>query len=108
MSVEKRTPLQWTEYLAQEHSPVTITEYMAGCLSRLLGAQLAATQAAEHTEGMVGAIDQFAAAMAQHAGLPYAASGKVRAALDAQRDEERAKILARAYDRLGGASLTDG
>ncbi len=108
MSPERRTPAQWTEYLAQEHSPVTITEYMAGCLSRLLGAQLAATQAAEHTEGMLGAIDQFAEAMATHAGLPYAASGKVRAALDEQRDEQRAKILTRAQDRPGGASLTDG
>lgn len=89
MTVEKRTPAQWTEYLAQEHNPVTLTEYMAGCLSRLLGAQIAATAAAEHTEGMLGARDQLDAMLAERNGLPYAASSTVRAALDAQRDEHR-------------------
>ncbi len=89
MTAEKRTPAQWTEYLAQEHSPITITEYMAGCLSRLLGAQLAATAAAEHTEGMIGAIDDFASHLAARAALPYAAGAKVRAALDEQRDTQR-------------------
>jgi len=89
MSVEKRTPKQWTEYLALDENPVTLTEYMAGCLSRLLGAQLAATRAAEHTEGMLGAMDQLAWALAHQAGIPYASSGEIRAALDGQRDEVR-------------------
>jgi hypothetical protein len=89
MTVEKKTPVQWTEYLSQEHTPVTITEYMAGCLSRMLGAQIEATQAAAHTEGMIGAIDQLAAGLAERSGIPYAASGDVRAALDARRDERR-------------------
>jgi hypothetical protein len=86
---EKRTPKQWTEYLAMESNPVTLDEYVAGCLSRLLGAQIAAAQAAEHTEGMVGALDQFAAALAERSGIPYATSGTVRAALDRERKEQR-------------------
>ena len=93
MSVEKRTPAQWSEYLAQEHNPVTLTEYMAGCLSRLLGAQIEATRAADHTEGILGAIDQLAATLAERTGLPYAASSTVRAALDARRDEDRRNAL---------------
>lgn len=92
MSVEKRTPAAWTEYLAQEHQPVTLTEYMAACLSRLLGAQIEATQAASHTEGMVGAIDQLAAALSGRMGLPYAASAEVRTALDRARDERKLKL----------------
>lgn len=89
MSDEKRTPKQWTEYLSMESNPVTLDEYVAGCLSRLLGAQIAAAQAAEHTEGMVGAIDQFAAELAERSGIPYASSGTVRAALDRERKEAR-------------------
>jgi hypothetical protein len=89
MTSEKRTPQQWTEYLAMDSNPVTLDEYMAACLSRLLGAQLAATAAAEHTEGMVGAIDQFAAGLAERSGMAYASSGKVREALDEQRDTRR-------------------
>lgn len=89
----KRTPQAWTEYLAQEHQPITLDEYVAGVLARLLGAQIEATRAAEHTEGMVGAIDQLASGLAERSGLPYAASEEVRAALDARRDRERAQAL---------------
>lgn len=89
MSVEKLTPAQWVEYLSREHSPVTLTEFMAGCLSRMLGAQIEATKAARHTEGMLGAIDQFAENLAARSGIPYASSGKVREALDAKRDADR-------------------
>jgi len=88
-NVERKTPAEWVEYLGREHSPVTLMEFMAGCLARILGAQIEATQAAAHTEGMVGAIDQLAAGLAERSGLPYAASGTVRAALDRQRDEQR-------------------
>lgn len=59
--MERRTPAQWTEYLSQEHQPITITEYMAACLSRLLGAQIETMQASAHTEGMVGTLDEFLA-----------------------------------------------
>lgn len=86
---EKRTPAQWTEYLALESNPVTLDEYMAGCLSRILGAVTEGALAAQHTEGMVGAIDQLAAGLAERSGLPYASSGEVRAALDRTRDERR-------------------
>jgi hypothetical protein len=95
---EKRTPAQWTEYLAMESNPVTIWEYMAGCLSRILGAQVETARAAQHTEGMLGAIDQFAEQIAASAGLPYAASGEVRAALDRSRDEQR-RLTAERTDR---------
>lgn len=57
--MEKRTPAQWTEYLGQEHNTVTITEYMAACLSRILGAQIETAQAVAHTEGMIGTLDEF-------------------------------------------------
>ena len=87
--MEKRTPAEWVEYLGREHSPVTITEFMAGCLSRLLGAQIEATKAAEHTEGMLGALDRFAAEVAARSGIEYAGSSAVREALDVQRDEWR-------------------
>lgn len=86
---DKRTPAEWTEYLALEHAPVTITEYMAACLSRMLGAQIAAAQAAEHTEGMIGAIDEMFSRMDPL----YAGDGKVREALDKRRDEQRANAL---------------
>ena len=52
-----------------------------------------ARAAAEHTEGMLGAIDQFASDLAARSGIPYAASATVREALDAQRDERRKKAL---------------
>ena len=83
--MEKRTPAQWVEYLSQEQQPVTLSEFMAGCLSRLLGAQIAATQAAEHMEGMLGAIDEM---FSRH-DPAYKGDGTVRAALDEQRDELR-------------------
>jgi hypothetical protein len=101
MSDEKRTPKQWTEWLSLESTPVTLEEYMAGCLSRMLGAQIAAAQAAEHTEGMVGAIDQLAEAIARRADLPYASSGEVRAALDRQRDERRRLAASRGQETDG-------
>jgi hypothetical protein len=82
---QKRTPKSWTHYLADEDNPVTLDEYMAGCLSRILGAVIEGASASRHTEGMIGAIDQFAEGLAQRSGLPYASSGAVREALDARR-----------------------
>lgn len=95
---EKRTPAQWTEYLAMESNPVTIWEYMAGCLSRMLGAQVETARAAQHTEGMLGALDQFADRLAERSGIPYASSGTVRAALDVERDRQR-ELTAERTDR---------
>lgn len=104
MSDEKRTPKQWVEYLSMESNPVTLQEFMAGCLSRMLGAQVEATQAAAHTEGMIGAIDQLAAGLAERSGIPYASSGAVRAALDAQRDEQRRLAAEQRAAALNGAT----
>lgn len=87
--MEKRTPAAWVEHLSREHAPVTLDEFMAGCLARILGALTEATLATQHTEGMIGALDQFAAELAARSGIEYAASAKVREALDAQRDAQR-------------------
>lgn len=89
----RRTPAGWSHYLANEHEQFTLAEFTAGCLSLLLGHTMAAREAAEHTEGMVGAIDQLAAGLAERADLPYAASAKVRAAMDARRDQQRREAL---------------
>jgi hypothetical protein len=48
-----------------------------------------ARQAAEHTEGMLGAVDELLGRWAAAQGIPYAGDGEVRAALDRQRDERR-------------------
>lgn len=87
--METRTPAAWVEYLSQEHAPVTLNEFMAGCLARILGALTESTLAAQHTEGMLGALDQFAAELAARSGIEYAADGVVREALDARRDAQR-------------------
>lgn len=97
---ETRTPKQWTEYLALESNPVTLDEYMAGCLSRILGAVSEGAQAAQHTEGMLGAIDQLAEQVAANSGIAYASSGDVRAALDARRNELR-RLAGRPADEEG-------
>lgn len=56
---KKRTPKQWTEYLASESNECTLMEYMAGCLSRILGAQIETAHAAGHTEGMMGRLETY-------------------------------------------------
>jgi hypothetical protein len=98
---EKRTPKQWTEYLSMENNPVSLDEYVAGCVSRLLGATVEATLAAQHTEGMVGALDDFAAIMADRAGIPYARSGGERARLARDRADARAELGAAERAALG-------
>lgn len=85
MAQVKRTPKSWTHYLADDDNPVTLEEYTAACLSRILGAVVEGAFAARHTEGMIGAIDQFAEGLAERSGLPYASSAKVREALDRKR-----------------------
>lgn len=67
--MEKRTPKGWTEYLAQEEAEFTLSEYMAGCLSRILGCAIEQAQAAGHTEAMVGRFEQWAARRDQLFGL---------------------------------------
>jgi hypothetical protein len=89
----RKTAAGWVHYLDGPDQPLTLSEFMALCLGHIRQNGLEARQAAEHTEGMLGAIDQFAADLAERSGLPYAASGEVRAALDARRDRQRAGAL---------------
>jgi hypothetical protein len=85
----KRTPAEWKELLAREHTPVTLDEYVAGVLLRLAGAALETAEASQHLEGMVGAIDD---AFDRHDD-DYAGSATVRAALDRARDVRRNAAL---------------
>lgn len=101
----KKTPAQWTRYLDDDTSPVTLDEYMAGCLSRILGCLIESTQAARHTEGMIGALDDAVRQVSPKIGVDYAASGEVRGALDAQRrrqDQEREQLAIREAAALTG------
>lgn len=84
----KRTPAQWTRYLDDETNVVTLDEYMAGCLARILGCMIETSNAARHTEGMIGALDDAMRQVAPRMGVDYAASGEVRAALDRARHEQ--------------------
>lgn len=99
----KRTPAQWTRYLDDETTPVTLDEYAAGCLARILGCMIESTQAARHTEGMVGALDDAVRQVAPRIGVDYAASGEVRRALDRhrrQQDEQRECLAIQEAGRL--------
>jgi len=93
----KRTPKSWAHYLSDSENPVTLEEFTAACLSLLLGHVQSLREAAEHTEGMVGAIDQLAHGVASMTGLPYSASADVRHALDLKRSADR-KALTEASD----------
>lgn len=110
--MQKRTMRGWFEYLDDVKRELDLSEFMALMLmntreyTRLAmesGEQ--ARQAAEHTEGMLGALDLFAAEMAARAGVPYAASGKLREALDTLRDERRRPA---AFGRPGAGRPQDG
>jgi hypothetical protein len=87
---EKRTPAEWKERLTLASTPVTLDEYVAGVLLHLAGSALQTRDAAEHLEGMLGAIDD---AIGRH-DPDYARSATVRAALDRQRDTARYPALA--------------
>jgi hypothetical protein len=54
---DKRTPRQWKEFLAQEETPVTLSEYLAGCVARELGCLIEIAAAIRHLEGMYGSLD---------------------------------------------------
>lgn len=96
MSIDRRTMRGWFEYLDDPKREMTLSEFMALMVfnqrefARLALVELTELRhASEHVEGMLGAIDLLAAHMALQANLPYAASGEVRAALDARRDALR-------------------
>jgi hypothetical protein len=113
-SSEKKTPAEWREHLARENTPITLEEYMVGILARMYACVLNETEAMQHVEGMVGAIDE---SFARH-DPEYAGSSTVRAALDVKRHDDRAAALrdmageAAARRSLGvsptGAGSTDG
>lgn len=93
---ERRTLLGWFDYLDAKGRELTLDEFSAVMAfntrewTRLILDEIRlARQASEHTEGMVGALDQLAAGLAHVSGLPYASSPRIREALDAQRDERR-------------------
>ena len=90
---ERRTVTQWVHHLTAPDAELTLSELMALCLMTIRDNGLLAREAAEHTEGMLGALDVFAAGLAERSGLPYASSSEVRAALDARRDETRRAAL---------------
>lgn len=79
---KRMTPKAWTEYLSREEQPVTLAEYQAGCISRILGCMVESMQATQHLEGMVGAMDDLLG----RTNPDYASSGKQRAALAAERE----------------------
>lgn len=94
--MQKRTMRGWIEYLDDPKREIDLSEFMAQMLMNaraytqlMMEDTHQAREAAEHTEGMLGALDLFAAELAARNGLPYASSGKLRAALDSQRDEQR-------------------
>ena len=84
---------QWVHHLTAPDAELTLSELMALCLLSIRDDTLLDREAAEHTEGMLGAIDVFAAGLAERSGLPYAGSAEVRAALDRARDRARRDAL---------------
>lgn len=98
--MERKTVAGWVHYLDGPDQQLTLDELVALCVVHIRQNGLDARLAAEHTEGMLGAIDQLAEQMAANAGLPYAASSTVRAALDARRDEQR-RLAARPANEGG-------
>jgi hypothetical protein len=89
VSPEKRTVEQWVHHLTGPGVTLTLTELMALMLVHIRDNVIVSREAAEHTEGMLGALDVLAATVAERTGLPYASSGEVRAALERERDERR-------------------
>jgi hypothetical protein len=89
VSPERRTIPGWLHHLSAPGAELTLMEVMALMLVHIRDNGLLAREAAEHTEGMLGALDVLAATVAERSGLPYAANGEVRAALDAARDDQR-------------------
>lgn len=89
MAKELKTKEGWIHTLREPGRQLTLDEFVALCTADALSYQVQAFHASEHTEGMIGAIDFFLSQLAPRMGLPYAASSMIRAAMDAQRDEER-------------------
>jgi hypothetical protein len=92
----RRTLRGWFEYLDDDKRQFSESELVAVMLMNLreyarltMEQTTQARAAAEHTEGMLGAVDELLGRWAAAQGIPYAGDGEVRAALDRQRDERR-------------------
>jgi hypothetical protein len=95
--MERKTLREWFAYLDSAERELTITEFMALMVFNqreyarvTLDLVRSIKDGTEHTEAMLGALDLLASNLAAMNGLPYAASGDIRAALDASRDDHRA------------------
>jgi hypothetical protein len=100
--MEKRTPKGWTEYLAQEENPVTLSEYMAACLSRILGCMVETAQATGHAEGMLGRFETYLQRRDRLFGLSTPEADALLAREDVER--ERAAIQEAGRLRPGGGN----
>jgi hypothetical protein len=89
VSPEKRTVEGWVHHLTGPGATLTLTELMALMLVHIRDNVIVSREAAEHTEGMLGALDVFAAGLAERSGMPYPSSGAARAALAADRANGR-------------------
>lgn len=114
--MDRRTMRGWFEHLDDSKREVTLSEFMAMMIMhereyarRSLDLLCEIAEASAHTEGMLGAIDAAAALVAERSGLPYAASGEIRAAMDAARDETRrlAAVALREAQHDGVPARTD-
>ena len=101
MSEERKTIAGWVHHLTAPDATLSLEELTALMLLHIRDNVLEMRKAAEHTEGMVGAIDQLAFGLAARSGIPYAASAEVRAALDRQRDEQRRLAAEERQQALG-------
>lgn len=53
-----RTPAQWREIIRGTELEITLDEYIAGCVARMLSAQIEQTQAAIHNEKILERFDR--------------------------------------------------
>jgi hypothetical protein len=90
VSPERRTIPGWVHHLSAPGAELTLMEVMALMLVHIRDNGLLAREAAEHTEGMLGALDVLAATVAERSGLPYPSSGAERAALAQGRTRDSA------------------
>lgn len=85
MADDRKTIAGWVHHLTAPDAPLTLDELNALSLLHIRDNVLEMRKAAEHTEGMVGALDVLGSGLAHRAGLPYPSSATGRAALATER-----------------------
>lgn len=92
----KRTMREWFKYLDDSERQFTLEEFTALMAfhtrensRRALEEAAKTTLAVEHTEGMMGAVDEFLMRVALMHGIEYKGSAKARELMDQQRDIHR-------------------